>query len=167
MDFNPNDQSFERTMVWVRLSTLNFIYYDERLLKVIATAIGKPILFNLTIAKLELGNYARVCIKVDLSQPIKRKVWILDHWHEVEYESLNLSCASCPCYGHYARDCLMSQQLKEVSGKEEDALLMPEQPKMVVGQTVQAGAEITDNSNASNNHAIDSDLHADFPSSHE
>ena len=92
-------------MVWLRLSALNFLYYNERILKVIAEAVGKPIKSDLTTTKMERGNYARVCVEVNLASPVIRKVWIQDHWHEVELESLNLICRTCSCYDHVAQDC--------------------------------------------------------------
>ena len=73
-DFNPSERSFGRTMVWVRLSALNFLYYDEHLLKVIAEAIGKPIHFDLSMARLERGNYAWIYVEIDLSALVMNKV---------------------------------------------------------------------------------------------
>lgn len=31
-------------------------------------------------------------------------VWIIDHWHKVEFGSLHLICPICGCYGHVAKD---------------------------------------------------------------
>ena len=41
--FNPADPYFGHIIVWIRLSTLNFLYYDERMLRAITSAISKPI----------------------------------------------------------------------------------------------------------------------------
>lgn len=60
--FNPSYSCFGHTIVWVRLSALNFLYYDERMLHVIAKAIGKPVKHDLSTAKLDQGNYARICV---------------------------------------------------------------------------------------------------------
>ena len=71
------------------------MYYDECMLKVIAEAIGKSIRFDLSTTKLEQGNYTRVCVEVNLAVlPMVKQVWIQDHWHAVEFESLHLICPS-------------------------------------------------------------------------
>ena len=74
--FNPSDDCFGNTIVLIRLSALNFLYYDERMLYVITNAIVKPVKFDLTTARLNRGNFVRVCVEIDLSLPVKKKVWI-------------------------------------------------------------------------------------------
>ena len=93
-------------MVWIRFSGLNVMFYDESAMKTIASAVGRPVKIDLTTKTAERGKFARACIELDLSVPVKRKVWIEDHFHEVEFESLHLICSRCDCYGHLARDCV-------------------------------------------------------------
>ena len=49
-----------------------------------------------------------------------KKVWIQDHWHIVEFESLNLICATCDHFMHVARDCKV--QATMAGGKGKDSL---------------------------------------------
>ena len=75
---------------------------------------------------MERGNYVRVCVEVDLAAPVKKRAWIQDHWHEVEFESLHLIYSSCHRYGHVARECTRL----EVSGRnrlEEKTALVDHQ----------------------------------------
>ena len=74
------------------------------LLKVIAATMGKPVKLDLTTFKLKRGKFARVCVEVNLALSIARRVWIHDHRHEIEYESLHLIYSSCRYYGHVTRD---------------------------------------------------------------
>ena len=104
------------------------MYYDKCFLKVIALAIAKPIKFDMTTAKLDCGNFVVVCVEVDLAKPMKKKIWILNHWHETEYESLNLLCAACNCYGHFSRDCALAQAIKVGSGKPVQAPAVVKNP---------------------------------------
>lgn len=70
-----------------------------------ASTVGKPIKVDRNTLKVERGRFARICIEVDLTQPIVGKVWLKGHWYKLEYEGLHLICASCGCYGHLARCC--------------------------------------------------------------
>lgn len=57
---------------------------------------------------MERGQFARICVEIDLSKPVVGKIWLRDHWHRVEYEGLHLVCAKYDCYGHLARNCPVS-----------------------------------------------------------
>ena len=58
----------------MRLSALNFLYYDEHILCVIAKAIGKSVKFDLTTAKLDQGNFPPICVEANLAKSVKRRV---------------------------------------------------------------------------------------------
>lgn len=103
--FNPCESCFGRTLIWIRLSALNLMYYEESSVTAIAQAIGTPVRVDLTTQTLERGRYARVCVEIDLSRPVARQMWINDHWHEIEYENLHLICSLCKRFGHVTRDC--------------------------------------------------------------
>ena len=68
--FSPSESCFGHTMVWVKLSGLNMLYYYEKALRVIATTIGKPIRIDLTTQHLDRGRFAHVCVEVNLALPI-------------------------------------------------------------------------------------------------
>lgn len=97
----------DRTLVWIRFPGLNLVYYDESFLLAMASAVGRPIKVDRNTLKVERGRFARICIEVDLTQPVVGKVWLKGHWYKVEYEGLHLISAACGCYGHLARNCQM------------------------------------------------------------
>ena len=103
--FNSSEACFGRTMVWIRLSGLSMMYFEESVIRTIAAAVGKPIKVDLVTRSMERGRYARVCVELDLAKPVEDEVWVHDHWHKVEFESLHMVCSSCRCYGHVARNC--------------------------------------------------------------
>ena len=103
--FNPCDPSFGRTLVWIRFICLNVLYYDVGVLRTIASAIGKPVKFDVMTHHVEKGNFAKVCVEMDLSLLVIREVWMEDHWHLVEFESLHLICGRCDHYGHLQWEC--------------------------------------------------------------
>lgn len=53
----------------------------------------------------EGSKFARVCVEINLDQPVVGHVWFRDHWFHVEYEGLHLLCKKCGIFGHTARSC--------------------------------------------------------------
>ncbi|CAN1140994.1 hypothetical protein LINPERHAP2_LOCUS12202, partial [Linum perenne] len=51
------------------------------------------------------GNYARICVEVDLHKPLLSKYWLRHRVRRIEYEGLHEICFTCGRYGHEAKDC--------------------------------------------------------------
>ena len=105
--FNPIDQCFGQTMVWIRFPCLNLMYYDEEIIKKVAFGVGKPVKVDMTRQQVEGGKYARVCVEINLAKPMHREIWINDHWHLLEYREFALdlcymqvlwTCFACMCF---------------------------------------------------------------------
>ena len=56
------------------------------------------------------------CVEIELVEPVKDEIWVYDHWHRVEFESLHLIGADCGCYGHVARNCAQNVRIFWVLG---------------------------------------------------
>ena len=52
------------------------------------------------------GKFARICMEIDLTTSVVRRVCIEGKWNKIKYEGLHIICAQCGCYGHDTRDCL-------------------------------------------------------------
>jgi len=104
-EFASLEAKVDRTVVWVRFSGLNLVYYDESFLLAMASAIGRPIKVDTNTLRVERGKFARVCVEIDLTAPVVGKIWVNGHWYKVQYEGLHLICTSCGCYGHLGRNC--------------------------------------------------------------
>lgn len=74
--FNAARPSIDKTMVWVRIPSLNLAYYDEDLLWALASVIGNPIKVDTHTLKMERGRFTRLCIEIDLNKPVVGKVGI-------------------------------------------------------------------------------------------
>lgn len=104
-DFASSNAKIQKTMVWVRFLGLNLLYYSESVLMGLASVIGKPIRVDTNTLNVEWGRFARVCVEIDLTQPVVGKYCLDDHWYRVEYEGLHLICSKCGCCGHVTRNC--------------------------------------------------------------
>jgi len=98
-EFVSSITKINRAMVWV------WIPYDESFLVAMASAIGKPIKANMHTLNVERGHLARICVEIDLDQPVVGRLWIKDNWNKVKYEGLHLICSNYSCYKHLGRDC--------------------------------------------------------------
>lgn len=68
-------------MVWVRIPSLNLVYHDESFLRALASAIGFPVKVDLHTSQIEHGRFARVCVEIDLNEPVVSKSW--NQWRMV------------------------------------------------------------------------------------
>lgn len=104
-EFVSPEAKVDRTTVWIRFPGLNLIYYDESVLLALASAVGKPIKVDTNTLKVHRGRFARICVEIDLNQPVVGKVWVDGFWYKVSYEGLHIICSNCGCYGHLGRNC--------------------------------------------------------------
>lgn len=51
------------------------------------------------------GKFFRVCVELDLSQPLVPTILALGRVFHVEYEGLPKICCKCGVYGHREEDC--------------------------------------------------------------
>lgn len=95
----------DRTTVWLRFPGLNLVYYDESVLLAIGSAVGKPIKVDTNTWNVQRGRFVRICVEIDLKEPVVGKVWVDGFWYKVAYEGLHIICSNCGCYGHLWRNC--------------------------------------------------------------
>lgn len=100
-NFHPESASISRVAVWVRFSGLPIEYYDARTLHAIGDRIGKTIKVDKNTLKTERGKYARICVEVDLKNPLLAMFEINNRIYKIEYEGLHLLCMQCGKFGHY------------------------------------------------------------------
>ena len=79
-DFNASSAKIDKTMVWIRISCLNLVYYDESVLWGLASMVGNPVKVDLHTLKVASGRFARMCVEVDLTQPVVGHVGINGEW---------------------------------------------------------------------------------------
>jgi hypothetical protein len=121
-DFNPNLQKNTTAQVWVRLYGLAQEYWRPKIIFTIASSIGTPICTDAIVAKpmfeRTFGQYARVLVDMDVSQPIRSKVLVertgFAFFVDLDYENLPPFCSHCKMVGHFLEVC------KRYNGTEED-----------------------------------------------
>ncbi|CAN1133019.1 hypothetical protein LINPERHAP2_LOCUS7404 [Linum perenne] len=103
--FRPEDASLSTLRVWIRLLGLPIEYFDSTVLSTIGDKIGKTIRIDHTTLQGNRGNFARICVEVDISKPLVSKYRLRRRVRRIEYEGLHTICFSCGCYGHQQENC--------------------------------------------------------------
>ncbi|CAN1126723.1 hypothetical protein LINPERHAP2_LOCUS3596 [Linum perenne] len=87
-------------------------------LTIIGNKIGKTVRLDLTTLGGSRGNFARICVEVDLSKPLLSKYRLRRRVRRIEYEGLHTICYSCGCYGH-AQDLCQKKEEEAVEAAPE------------------------------------------------
>ncbi|CAN1179094.1 hypothetical protein LINPERHAP2_LOCUS33999 [Linum perenne] len=103
--FRPEDSALSKLRVWIRLPGIPLEYFDYSILKRTGDRIGKTVRIDHTTLEGFLGNFARLCVEVDLSKPLLSKYRLRRRVRRVEYEGLHTICFQCGCYGHEEASC--------------------------------------------------------------
>ncbi|CAN1181082.1 hypothetical protein LINPERHAP2_LOCUS35156 [Linum perenne] len=104
-NFEPGYSVVNKIRAWVRLPSLPVEYFDPDILTMIGDKIGKTIRLDNTTMSGTRGNFARICVEIDLDKPLLSKYRLRRRVRRVEYEGLHLICFHCGCYGHGKEVC--------------------------------------------------------------
>ncbi|PKU61276.1 hypothetical protein MA16_Dca028216 [Dendrobium catenatum] len=73
---SPNSLHGLRSPIWIRLPQLPLIYWDINNITRIANSLGEPLWMDSHTSKWGRSSFARICVKIDLSQKLLPSVWI-------------------------------------------------------------------------------------------
>ncbi|CAN1131016.1 hypothetical protein LINPERHAP2_LOCUS6160 [Linum perenne] len=108
--FRPEETLLTTLRVWVRLPGIPFEYFDRTILKLIGDRIGRTVCIDHTTLEGSRGNFARICVEVDLSKPLLSKYRLRRRVRRIEYEGLHTICFNCGCYGHSNEACKVAAE---------------------------------------------------------
>ncbi|PKA64863.1 hypothetical protein AXF42_Ash011465 [Apostasia shenzhenica] len=97
------------TPLWIRLPGLLLYSWDINNLARIASSVGTPLWVDPCTAKINKLAFAHICVRIDLSKPLKLGVWIDgcygNFYQKIEYEGLSVICFNCGLVGHKDSAC--------------------------------------------------------------
>ncbi|GLU14825.1 hypothetical protein SLE2022_313720 [Rubroshorea leprosula] len=142
-NFQPSRAKLPKIVVWVKLYEVPMECYHEASILYLGNKIEKAIKVDRTTLLATRGEFARVCVEVDLNAPLPAIVDLdLEQLPQslifVEYEGLHKICFDCGEFGHKKDNCHYSQQTAETA----TARVYPNQG---VGNEHRIIPEITDN----------------------
>lgn len=125
--------------IWVTFPSLPLIYWGERSIGKITSAIGRPMMTDECTSKKLRVSYARVLIEVDITTNLKDAINIRDLQgskilQEVEYEWKPPFCKKCNKVGHNCE--------KEKTTKPQNTQRWIEKPQDAIVETGNKDKEI-------------------------
>lgn len=103
VEFKADMVTAINTAVWLRFPLLPIEFYDEESILKIAKKLGKPLRVDNKTKESLRASYARVCVEIDLSQPLNPSVAIAIG----KYEHVHLICFPCGRVAHRKEICNM------------------------------------------------------------
>lgn len=104
-NFRASKASIEWAALWVRIPDCPMELCNEEGMKGIGDFIGKTLKIDLKTQSGEMGNFARVCVEVDLTKKLRSDFTILGERFGIQYEGIHLVCFNCGIYGHKLEEC--------------------------------------------------------------
>lgn len=95
----------ESLLVWVRFPILPVEYFNEHWLKRAGNRIGRTVKVDRTTLMAARGKFARACVEVDLTKPLKSGYMMRGRRWLVQYEGLHNLCFICGRFGHTMNIC--------------------------------------------------------------
>jgi hypothetical protein len=113
-------ETIEKTMVWVRILSLNFVYHMIRVFCGLLhwPCIGIPVEVDLDALRVEHGKFARVYVKIDINKPVVRSVGINGEWYEVQYKDC-VYASNVPAMAIVAGSALLDQRNEKAARPKE------------------------------------------------
>ncbi|KAI9075696.1 hypothetical protein K1719_042312 [Acacia pycnantha] len=109
-NFNPWKADLQCVIAaWVRIPDLPFEFYNVESLRRIGNMIGKMIKVDRSTSIYDKGGFARICVEIDLKQPLLPTYLVFGEERPIVYEGLHHVCFSCGKYGHQKVDCPLTK----------------------------------------------------------
>ncbi|KAJ4844777.1 hypothetical protein Tsubulata_003486 [Turnera subulata] len=120
--FDPDNAVIDKAVVWVQLPKLDLEYYHKEVLMLIGSRIGRVVKFDKATLETARCNYARICVEVDLTKPLKSKFKLRRRYWKVVYEGLQNICFHCGRVGHIRDRCPLTSLDSDVEVQGDEGL---------------------------------------------
>lgn len=104
-DFDPLVDKISRMAVWVRILELPVKYYKDLALYRIGGLLGTVVKVDKVTLGQTRGKFCRLCVEINLDEPLKPFLEWGDHSFGVVYEGISTICFNCGVYGHVRDHC--------------------------------------------------------------
>ncbi|XP_061374672.1 uncharacterized protein LOC133316890 [Gastrolobium bilobum] len=126
--FRPNSAGIAKIAAWIRLPDIPIEFYYEAFFRRIGNWLGKMIKVDNNTNAHVRGRFARICVELDLSQPLKGDYVLEGFTKQIEYEGLRLICFGCGKYGHSTENCSAAPKQRSSSDIHNDDQIHQEEP---------------------------------------
>ncbi|XP_028782820.1 uncharacterized protein LOC114738926 [Neltuma alba] len=138
-DFDLDEEEVTSIAAWIRIAKLPMDYYDEGIIHVIGNQIGYVLKIDKITTSGAKGRFARVCVYLDLKQPLQPVILVNVKEKKVEYEWLHRICFNCGKYGHDTDYCSEGRKRGKKGGKGMERGVQLESSLSVPGEPTYGG----------------------------
>ncbi|XP_028758744.1 uncharacterized protein LOC114717714 [Neltuma alba] len=105
-NFNPWKADNQRKITaWIRIPDLPMEFYNVESLGMIGNMVGRTIKIDRSTSIYDKGGFARLCVEIDLQQPLPTAFTAFGEDRQIVYEGLHMVCFHCGRYGHQKHAC--------------------------------------------------------------
>lgn len=115
-NFLKSARTEQKVAVWVRVPELPLESYNDTFLKRLGARLGSMLKIDRLTSIHSRGQFARICVEIDLAKSIVPQVMVRGETLNVEYEGLHTICFHCGVYGHRESQCLRKIEAEQVAG---------------------------------------------------
>lgn len=118
--FQPTFEKLSLAAVWIQIHHLPIELWSGDILELVASQFGRVLKIDKPTIDRSRAKFARVCVLLDLNQPLQQGTWVNYGDHSafvlVLYEKLPVFCYKCGKVGHGEAHCLLASS-HQCSGK--------------------------------------------------
>lgn len=97
----------KRVAVWIKIQELALELYNLKFLTRLGSALGCFLKMDQLTTFQSRGQFARICVELNLAKPLVPFVVVRGEKVRLEYEGLHSMCFNCGIYGHKLEVCPM------------------------------------------------------------
>ena len=90
--FRPSEANISTTTIWARLPELPIELYDMNTLRRIGNQLGSLLKVDARTMDNKRGRFGRLCVQINLEQPLTSRVCIDDMIQKIQYEGISTIC---------------------------------------------------------------------------
>nr|XP_025611834.1 uncharacterized protein LOC112705203 [Arachis hypogaea] len=133
-DFNLEKAEIDKIVAWVRLPGLAIEYYEEQMLRRIENIIGRTLRVDTHMTEKCRGKFVRLCVELDLTEPLVAQYAINGVRYLVEYEGIHNICFACGMVGHEKQRCPKKVQNEPPGSTKQQHARMNQEGERVENQ---------------------------------
>ncbi|KAM1486322.1 hypothetical protein ACFX2I_000534 [Malus domestica] len=107
-DFIPSVEVVKRMAVWLRICGVPIECFNVWAMRKIGGVLRKLLKIDINTNSHARGKFARICVEIDLTNPLEAFIQINNSWYNLEYEGMREICFICGHYGHKRESCTWS-----------------------------------------------------------
>ncbi|XP_061993911.1 uncharacterized protein LOC133711841 [Rosa rugosa] len=147
-DFDPVEEKINCMAIWTRINGLPVKYFKQYTMEKVGQMLGKVVKVDQHTLAQARGKFCRICVEVNLNEPLKPFVELDDKPYGVVYEGISTICFNCGVYGHVKDHCPYAKAAESAKPTVNDVLMVSTRPDTIdepITKPTDVGLQSADN----------------------